>query len=287
VRREISTRVWNLRARGARALFDRQSFRVLSPPPGWSRACRRRRGLGVIAVRLHATPTTPTTTLAHFVTDSSCSASRFEVGSFGSCGFAEIGVSWCEVRVTDGNFLVLRNSFETAVCVPKALGDGDYEGALKGPTSPFQPYKLVKVELDGTRRPLTAQELNALEKTHADVCEWTTPLSQGRRKWQKSCAAILKKLLSMKKQAWPFIEPVDWETLNIPDYPVIIKHPMDLKTIESKLNDGLIESPDEFVALVRTVFRNSYVYNPPGDPSGVRECAEKLSGAFEKELAKL
>jgi hypothetical protein len=25
--------------------------RVLSPPPGWSRACRRRRGLGVIAVR--------------------------------------------------------------------------------------------------------------------------------------------------------------------------------------------------------------------------------------------
>ena len=92
---------------------------------------------------------------------------------------------------------------------------------------------------------------------------------------------------TMKRQAWPFVEPVDWEALNIPDYPVIIKHPMDLKTIESKLHDGHIESPDEFVALVRTVFRNAYVYNAKGDPSGVRECAEKLSQAFEKELSKL
>ena len=140
-----------------------------------------------------------------------------------------------------------------AVCVPKALGEGDYGTSLKGPLSPFQPYKLVKVELDGTRRPLTASELNALEKTHPDVCEWTTPLSQGKRKWQKTCAGILKKLFTMKRQAWPFVEPVDWEALNIPDYPVIIKHPMDLKTNESKLHDGHIESPDEFVALVRTV----------------------------------
>ena len=174
-----------------------------------------------------------------------------------------------------------------AVCVPKALGEGDYGTSLKGPLSPFQPYKLVKVELDGTRRPLTASELNALEKTHPDVCEWTTPLSQGKRKWQKTCAGILKKLFTMKRQAWPFVEPVDWEALNSPDYPVIIKHPMDLKTIESKLHDGHIESPDEFVALVRTVFRNAYVYNAKGDPSGVRECAEKLSQAFEKELSKL
>ena len=50
----------------------------------------------------------------------------------------------------------------------------------------------------------------------------------------------------------------------IPDYPVIIKHPIDLRTIETKLNAGQIETPDEFVALVRTVFRNAYVYNKPG-----------------------
>lgn len=174
-----------------------------------------------------------------------------------------------------------------AVCVPKGVEEGAYDGSLKGPVSPFQPYKLVKVELDGTRRPLTAAELNAMEKTHPHLCEWTTPLNQGRRMWQKTCLGVLKKLFMMKKQVWPFTEPVDAVALNIPDYPVIIKHPMDLKTIEGKLLDGHIESPDEFVALVRTVFRNAYVYNKKGDPSGVRECAEKLSQAFEKELTKL
>ena len=37
--------------------------------------------------------------------------------------------------------------------------------------------------MDGTRRPLTAQELNALEKSNPTVCEWQTPLSQAKRMW--------------------------------------------------------------------------------------------------------
>ena len=42
------------------------------------------------------------------------------------------------------------------------------------------------------------------------------------------------------------------------------------------------------MALVRTVFRNAYVYNKPGDPSGgERVAAERLSEIFEKELKKL
>jgi hypothetical protein len=35
------------------------------------------------------------------------------------------------------------------------------------------------------------------------------------------------------------------------------------------------------------VFRNAFVYNKPGQPDGVRECAEKLSLVFEKEILKL
>ena len=74
--------------------------------------------------------------------------------------------------------------------------------------------------------------------------------------------------------------------LGIPDYPAIIKHPMDLKTIGDALG-GVITTPDEFTALCRTVFRNAFVYNKPGQPDGVRECAEKLSLVFEKEILKL
>ena len=57
--------------------------------------------------------------------------------------------------------------------------------------------------------------------------------------------------------------------------------------IEAMLARGEITTPDEFTALCRTVFRNAFVYNKPGQPDGVRECAEKLSLVFEKELAKM
>ena len=181
-----------------------------------------------------------------------------------------------------------RPGCDCAVCAPKpAPGETEAQIAPLNSASPFQPYKLIKVELDGTKRPLTDAEQKALEKTHPDISEWNVPLSSGKRRWQKSCQQILKKCTAARKLAWPFLEPVNWEVLNIPDYPVIIKHPIDLRTIETKLNAGQIETPDEFVALVRTVFRNAYVYNKPGDPSGVRECAERLSEIFEKELKKL
>lgn len=45
------------------------------------------------------------------------------------------------------------------------------------------------------------------------------------------CWEILKKI-SQHKFAGPFLEPVDAEALGIPDYYQVIKHPMDLGTIE-------------------------------------------------------
>ena len=67
----------------------------------------------------------------------------------------------------------------------------------------------------------------------------------------------------------------------------IIKHPMDLATLEGLLVSGAIETPDQFVAEMRTIFRNSYVYNRPGSGDLVYESAEKLSLSFEKELLKM
>ena len=76
--------------------------------------------------------------------------------------------------------------------------------------------------------------------------------------------------------------------LGIPDYPAIIKHPMDLRTIEGMLTRGEISTPDEFTALCRTVFRNAFVYNKPGQPDGGSgSSAERLSLVFEKEIAKM
>ncbi len=38
---------------------------------------------------------------------------------------------------------------------------------------------------------------------------------------------VMRKLMR-RKSAWPFLEPVDPVALNIPDYPDVVKHPMDL-----------------------------------------------------------
>ena len=93
-------------------------------------------------------------------------------------------------------------------------------------------------------------------------------------------------MMTQKKLSWAFNEPVDPVALGIP-VAAIIKHPMDLRTIEGMLTRGEITTPDEFTALCRTVFRNAFVYNKPGQPDGVRECAERLSLVFEKEIAKM
>jgi len=49
-------------------------------------------------------------------------------------------------------------------------------------------------------------------------------------KWQNTAIQIIE-ALKKNKITKIFNEPVQWEKLNIPDYPIIIKHPMDFGTI--------------------------------------------------------
>lgn len=94
----------------------------------------------------------------------------------------------------------------------------------------------------------------------------------------KQCESLLKKLMS-QEYAWVFNTPVDVVKLNIPDYFDIIKNPMDLGTIKSKLNSGKYSNPLDFLADVRLTFTNAKTYNPPG--SDVHIIADRLSQAFE------
>jgi hypothetical protein len=47
----------------------------------------------------------------------------------------------------------------------------------------------------------------------------------------QECFRILK-AIEEKSDAGPFMEPVDWQSLGLLDYPQIIKTPMDLGTVE-------------------------------------------------------
>jgi len=76
--------------------------------------------------------------------------------------------------------------------------------------------------------------------------------------------------------ALPFMEPVDPEEFDPPlhDYFDIIKEPMDLGTVLSKIESGAYPSPDAFMADVTRVFDNCHEYNKPG--SEIRTTAAKI-----------
>lgn len=93
------------------------------------------------------------------------------------------------------------------------------------------------------------------------------------------CAKVLRQV-SNNKNAAPFLQPVDHVALKIPDYPIIIKHPMDLGTIKTKLENGQYTSPRDFEHDVNLVFRNATVYNKPG--TVVHELCKALNKVFDR-----
>ncbi|CAN6232351.1 unnamed protein product [Urochloa humidicola] len=94
----------------------------------------------------------------------------------------------------------------------------------------------------------------------------------------KQCEAILKKLMT-QKYSHIFNVPVDVVKLQIPDYFDIIKTPMDLGTVQKKLESGSYKSPSDFAADVRLTFNNAMTYNPRGH--AVHDMAIQLNKMFE------
>lgn len=95
----------------------------------------------------------------------------------------------------------------------------------------------------------------------------------------KKCAQMLTKLMK-HKHGYVFNVPVDVEGFKLHDYYDIIKNPMDLGTVKSKLGKNLYDSPMDFAADVRLTFNNAMKYNPKGHE--VYNLAQHLLSRFEE-----
>lgn len=96
------------------------------------------------------------------------------------------------------------------------------------------------------------------------------------------CRNVIKELQKKTHEsyAFPFYRPVDPVALNIPDYYKIVKHPMDMSTIQGKLNN-VYSTADEFESDIRQMFRNCYKFNPVGTP--VYNMGKRLEAVFDKK----
>jgi hypothetical protein len=84
------------------------------------------------------------------------------------------------------------------------------------------------------------------------------------RDWKK--AENLLQSLMNHDDAWPFLGPVDKR--DAPDYYRIIKHPIDLGEIRTKLHDRMYENVEFFLGDLELLFENSALYNKDGSEVG-------------------
>lgn len=84
---------------------------------------------------------------------------------------------------------------------------------------------------------------------------------------------VYYKILKTPESAY-FRNPVD--RTNCPDYYSLVKDPMDLKTILSKIESFEYTSTKEFIRDLDQIVRNSKIYNGDQSSSGITKCAAKL-----------
>ncbi len=128
---------------------------------------------------------------------------------------------------------------------------------------------------------LNSFSLKELE-THLQSLDRKTQLPAAKLK--AKCQEVLKGLQT-HQHGWVFNCPVDPVELGLPDYFEIIKKPMDLGTIQKKIESGSIHSIEEFISLVHLTFDNAMAYNE--SESVVYGMAKELKTKFEGDVKKL
>nr|XP_049695571.1 nucleosome-remodeling factor subunit NURF301 isoform X2 [Helicoverpa armigera] len=90
----------------------------------------------------------------------------------------------------------------------------------------------------------------------------------------------LVKQIQLHKNAWPFMEPVD--PREAPTYYKVIKEPMDLQTVERKVNEQIYSTLSEFIGDMTKIFDNCRYFNPKD--SEFYRCAEGLEAFFAQKI---
>ncbi|BGO92302.1 hypothetical protein NBRC10512_007726 [Rhodotorula toruloides] len=113
---------------------------------------------------------------------------------------------------------------------------------------------------------------------------WTPEMDQLTRRPKRGPQfAVMKKLLTLMidhPSSWAFANPVNAE--EVTDYYNVIKEPMDLATMESKLEANSYETLDQFLHDARLIFANCRQYNDA--QSNYVKNANKLESYLNEQI---
>ncbi|RKP15026.1 histone acetyltransferase gcn5 [Piptocephalis cylindrospora] len=109
----------------------------------------------------------------------------------------------------------------------------------------------------------------------------TTPRKHHRNPYNRQMSKITA-LLRAHSSAWPFQKPVSID--DVPDYPSVIKHPMDLSTVEVKVENDEYRSFTDFERDVRLIFTNCRTFNDPD--TRYYKSATRLEAFFNEQVTK-
>ena len=139
---------------------------------------------------------------------------------------------------------------------------------------------LTKMREGGHYSPLTDQEFEEFKRQNPQIAPYFELNDDGEEMksiselevpevpdsapicdhWEKAAFRMLQ-TLSRNQKAQIFANPVDWKELRIPDYPTIVKNPIDFGTIRTKLKEHKYEKIEDFMDDMDLVFYNCRLYN--------------------------
>ncbi|KAL8280827.1 hypothetical protein RQP46_006831 [Phenoliferia psychrophenolica] len=113
---------------------------------------------------------------------------------------------------------------------------------------------------------------------------WTPEMDELTRRPKRGAQfAFMEKLLLLMNQhpsSWAFTTPVN--AAEVTDYYDVIKEPMDLATMDRKLEANQYETLDDFVYDAKLIFNNCRQYNDPG--SNYVKNASKLENYMNEQI---
>ena len=180
-------------------------------------------------------------------------------------------------------------SAASKVAPPRRESRSSLPGPARSPTAgPSQTFALGPQGVPLIRRDSTVDDGRPKREIHPpaprDLPYANHKPKKKKYQWElKFCQYIIDELTKPKYGtiAYPFLVAVDPVAQNIPNYHKIIKNPMDLGTVRSKLSQGQYENAKEFEVDIRLIFQNCYKFNGAGH--AISAMAKQLEGIFDNQ----